>query len=229
MSTAVTLARGPSLPIVASNVLAAIALAGAAPAASTIALACAAMLVLYVSGCLLDDAFDRELDRLQHPARPIPAGDARAAFVFDLGFVLLGAGVALVAVAALATGAGARPVVSAVALATLVVFYVSNHHGNRWAPVLLGLCRAGVYTTVALLVRRDLCAEVVVGAALAAAYLVALASTARVKGALGAGLALLDALLAALLGRTDLALASLGCFAVALALHAALRDHGTKM
>ena len=286
------LARAPGLPIVASNVLAAIALAsggappasgsvtrgaGAFPAASTVVLACTAMIAMFVAGCLLDDAFDRDHDRELHPERPIPAGEVRPALVFDLGFALLGVGIALVAAAAFATGAGAKPIVAALALAALVVRYAANHHGSRWAPVVLGLCRAGVYTTVALLVRPDLCAEVVVGALLAATYLVALAAAARVRdlaelpsarplallalpfvlarpsgpaapvlyaglfvwvlrallqlrggrvraavGALAAGMALLDALLAANLGRIELAGASIACFLVTMALQAVL-------
>jgi len=291
LSTALRLARASSLPIVASNVLAAIALAGgkppasgsttrgadAFPAMSTVALAGGAMIAMFVAGCLLDDAFDRELDREHHPDRPIPAGEVRASLVFDLGFALLGAGVALVAAAAVATGAGVKPIVAALALATLIVRYAASHHGSRWAPVVLGLCRAGVYTTVALLVRPDLCAEVVVGATLAAAYLIALAWAARVRelaelpsawplallalpfvlarpdgpaapavyagffvwvlrallqlrggrvrdaiGALTAGMALLDALLAANLGRIELAVASIACFLVTIALQAVL-------
>ena len=224
-STALRLARAPSLPIVASNVLAAIALAGAHPGLPAIACASAAMIAMFVAGCFLDDAFDRDLDRELHPDRPIPAGEVRAALVFDLGFALLGAGIAFVAAAAVITGAGAKPIVIAFLLATLIVRYAANHHGSAWAPVVLGLCRACVYTTVALLVRPDLCIEVVVGAALAATYLVALAAVARVRssvGALAAGLALIDAVLAAALGRSELAGASLACFAITLLLQAVL-------
>jgi 4-hydroxybenzoate polyprenyltransferase len=274
LSTALRLARVSHLPTITSNVLAAIALAGVFPATSTVAIACAALSAMYVGGMFLNDAFDRDSDRIDRRDRPIPAGEAHAAVVFDAGFVLVLAGIVAIAALALATGAGGKPILSAIALGTLIVFYDAKHKGNPWAPLLLGLCRAGVYTTAALLVRPDLCAEVLVGAALLVAYFVGFTFTARdqrvaeltmvwplalvalpfviarpsgpsavaiyagfalwvlralvqLRGrlvreavtSLVAGIALLDALLIANLGRVELAGAAIAAFVASMALH----------
>jgi 4-hydroxybenzoate polyprenyltransferase len=177
--TALRLGRVSNLPTVSSNVLAAIALAGAHPAPSTIALACFAMSMMYVAGMFLNDAFDREIDRVERPERPIPSGEVAAATVFDTGFALLAAGITLVAIGAFLSGAGWKPVVSAVALGSLIIFYDANHKKNPFAPLVMGLCRAAVYTTAALLVRPDLCNSVLLGCALLLAYLIGLTYVAR--------------------------------------------------
>ena len=179
LSTALRLGRVSNLPTVTSNVVAAIALAGGHPGASTIVLACVAMSLMYIAGMWLNDAFDRDIDRVERPERPIPSGEVTAATVFDAGFVMLGGGVAVVALAAFATGAGGKPIVSAVALASLIIFYDANHKQNPLSPIVMGLCRAGVYTTAALLVRPDLCTAVLVGCTLLLTYLVGLTYAAR--------------------------------------------------
>src|SRR5439155_10768617 len=103
LSTALKLGRVSNLPTVTSNVLAAIALAGGFPATATIVLACVAMSLMYVAGMYLNDAFDRDIDRVERPERPIPAGEVHASTVFDVGFVLLLSGILLVAALALST------------------------------------------------------------------------------------------------------------------------------
>jgi UbiA prenyltransferase family protein len=179
LSTALRLGRVSNLPTVTSNVVAAVALAGGHPSPGTLVAACVALSLMYVAGMWLNDAFDRDLDRALRPERPIPRGEVAAATVFDVGFLMLGAGIVLVSVTAMATGAGWKPVMSVVALASLIVFYDANHKQNPLSPVVMGLCRAAVYTTAALLVRADLCAPVVVGCAMLLAYLVGLTYAAR--------------------------------------------------
>jgi hypothetical protein len=179
LATALRLGRVSNLPTVTSNVLAAIALAGVGASTATVVLACAAMSMMYVAGMFLNDAFDRDLDRVERPERPIPSGEIDAASVFAAGFALLVGGVLVVAFAAVVTGAGLRPIASAIALAALIVFYDAYHKQNPWSPMVMGLCRAAVYTTAALLVRDNLCSEVLVGAALLLAYLVGLTFVAR--------------------------------------------------
>ena len=174
LSTALRLGRVSSLPTVVSNVLAAIALAGGFPHAATLVLVCVAMSLFYLAGTFLNDAFDRDLDRVDRLDRPIPAGEVHAATVFDAGFVMLFAGVLLVVVLSLATGAGGKPILCAIWLGSLIVFYDAHHKGNAWAPLLMGLIRASVYVIAALLVRPELSGEVLVGAALLVAYLVGL-------------------------------------------------------
>ena len=179
LRTALRLGRVASLPTVSTNVLAAIVLAGRRPPAVTVVLACIAMSMLYLAGTFLNDAFDRDLDRLEQPTRPIPSGAATAGFVFDVGFALLLGGALLVIVLALATGAGWKPIVSVLALGSLIVFYNADHKGNVFAPLVMGLCRAGVYATAALLVRPDLCIEVLTGCLVLVAYLVGQSYVAR--------------------------------------------------
>jgi len=179
LSTALKLGRVSNLPTVTSNVLAAIALAGTHARPSTIALACFAMSLMYVAGMFLNDAFDRDHDRQNRPERPIPSGEVAAAVVFDAGFALLLGGIALVAVTALLGGAGWKPVLSAIALGSMIVFYDAYHKENALAPLVMGLCRAGVYTTAALLVRPDLCDAVLLGTAILLAYLIGLTYVAR--------------------------------------------------
>ena len=179
LETALRLGRVSNLPTVTSNVLAAVALAGGRASVATIALVCTALSLMYVAGMYLNDAFDRDIDRVERPERPIPSGEVAAATVFDIGFVLLGGGVVLVAATALATGAGWKPLLSAVALGSLIIFYDANHKDNPWAPVVMGLCRAGVYVTAALVVRPHLSQEVVFGAGLLVAYLIGLTNAAH--------------------------------------------------
>ena len=221
LSTVLRLGRVASLPPLASNVIAAVVLAAAVPSAATVIGTCVALAMMQLGGMLLNDAFDRDLDRVHRPERPIPRGEVHAGLVFDAGFVLLLGGIIAVAVLALATGAGGKPIVSAVALGSLIVLFDAFHHGNRWAPILLGLCRAGVYTTAALLVAPHLPAAVLAGAAVAGAYQALAASRPRSR-ALFASLALVDALLVLHHGRLEAAAGSVAAFALTIVLQAIL-------
>ena len=179
LTTALRLGRVSNLPTVTSNVIAAVALAGGHPSRAVLVATCVALSLMYVAGMWLNDAFDRDLDRVERPERPIPAGEVGAGTVFDVGFVMLAAGIVVVAATAIAIGAGWKPVVSVVALGSLIIFYDANHKQNPVSPVIMGLCRAAVYTTAALLVRDDLCAPVLLGCGLLLVYLVGLTYAAR--------------------------------------------------
>ena len=176
---ALRLGRVSNLPTVTSNVLAAIALSGAEPSATHVAMLCVALSLFYEGGMFLNDAFDREIDRAQRPERPIPSGAIDAASVFAWGFALLVSGVALVGALAIAHGGGGLAVVSALALASVIVFYDLNHKGNPLSPLVMGLCRAGVYTTAALSVSGALAPAVLVGAGALIAYLIGLTYVAK--------------------------------------------------
>jgi hypothetical protein len=271
LSTALRLGRVSNVPTVTSNVLAAIALAHARPSTLTIVAACTALSLMYVAGMWLNDAFDRDLDRVERPERPIPSGEVSAATVFDAGFAMLLGGITLVVATAFSVGAGWKPIMSVVSLASLIIFYNANHRRNPLSPVLIGLCRAAVYTTAALLVRADLSPDVLVGSTLMLAYLVGLTYAGNVASGLAlgflglpflvafpgeppaiviyilfamwvvravqsiragdaatgisglvAGISLLDALLIANLGRTELVLPAIAAFAVTTTLQRAL-------
>jgi 4-hydroxybenzoate polyprenyltransferase len=218
LATALRLGRVSDLPTVASNVLAAIALAGVYPRAHAIVLACFAMALMYAAGAFLNDAFDRDHDREHRPGRPIPAGEVHAAVVFDSGFVLLVGGIVAVAITAIVLGAGWKPVWSVLALGSLIVFYDASHMHSRFAPLVMTLCRLSVYTTAALLFRRDLCNEVVLGGGLLAAPFL----LARPTDGFVAAISLLDGAACWYAGRPELAFAAFAAFAATTLLRRAL-------
>lgn len=178
-SVALRLGRVSNLPTVTSNVLAAIALSGARPSAWRIVIVCLAMSLLYVAGMYLNDAFDREIDARERPDRPIPSGQITASTVFAAGFALLGSGVIVVAALCLATGVTWTATISAAVLAALIIVYDLRHKRIRWSPIVMGLCRVGVYTTASLAVSGQLDRAVVIAAACVLAYLIGLTYVAR--------------------------------------------------
>lgn len=179
LGVALRLGRVSNLPTVTSNVLAAVALAGARPSALALAAVCAGMSLLYIAGMFLNDAFDHSIDALERPDRPIPSGQVTAAAVFAAGFLLLAFGVLVVAGVAVATGSGWPPIASVVALAVLIVFYDIHHKRNPVAPFVMGLCRVGVYTTAALATGASLSKPLWYGCGALLAYLVGLTYVAK--------------------------------------------------
>jgi 4-hydroxybenzoate polyprenyltransferase len=179
LSVALRLGRVSNLPTVTSNVLAAVALSGVSAGGWTVAALCVAMSMMYVAGMFLNDAFDRDIDRVERPERPIPSGEVSAEAVFDAGFALLGGGIVVVAITALASGAGWKPVLAAIALASLIIIYDAFHKKNPLAPLVMGLCRAGVYVTAALVVVPDPGVDVWLGVAAMVSYLIGLTYVAR--------------------------------------------------
>ncbi|QNT71047.1 UbiA family prenyltransferase [Defluviicoccus vanus] len=161
---ALLLGRVSNLPTVWSNVLAGATLSGAilSPAARpALAAIVLAVSLLYLAGMYLNDAFDRRIDARERPERPIPAGRVTAATVFTAGFAMMASGLLLLAVmtsllpplplpTALPPMAGALPLFSGAALAAAIVAYDAYHKGNRFSPVIMGLCRALVYVTSAV-------------------------------------------------------------------------------
>ncbi len=72
---------------------------------------------LYAGGVVLNDFFDRRLDAIERPERPIPSGRVAAASAAALGTTLLVAGVAA------ASQATRDALFVAVAIAAFVVLY----------------------------------------------------------------------------------------------------------
>jgi 4-hydroxybenzoate polyprenyltransferase len=92
---------------------------------------------LYAGGIVLNDFFDRAIDRLERPERPIPSGRVPAGAAAALGGGLLLAGVALAFAGTPAAGW------IAAAIAAAVLLY--DARGKRYAPVApanMALCRA---------------------------------------------------------------------------------------
>ncbi len=92
---------------------------------------------LYAGGVVLNDVFDREIDRIERPERPIPSGRVPAKTVAILGASLLGAGILS------ATQATRTAAIVATLIAAFVLLY--DAWGKRQTligPVNMGMCRA---------------------------------------------------------------------------------------
>jgi 4-hydroxybenzoate polyprenyltransferase len=95
-----------------------------------------ATVCLYAGGVVLNDFFDRELDALERPERPIPSGRVPARQAAALGTALLAGGVVEAAQGTSAAGAVAA------AIALFVVLYDARTKRHAIAgPVNMGLCR----------------------------------------------------------------------------------------
>ncbi|HTV23444.1 MAG TPA: UbiA family prenyltransferase, partial [Polyangiaceae bacterium] len=180
LSVWLRLGRVSNLPTVWSNVLAALALAGGlAPEPRVLALALA-FSVFYVGGMYLNDAFDRHIDAVERPTRPIPSGQVSARVVFAIGFGALALGTAITALVARATGASVvRATLSGLALAGCIVFYDAYHKKNPLSPLVMGACRVMIYVAVAYSVSDQLDTRVLCGAAALWCHLIGLTYAAK--------------------------------------------------
>jgi 4-hydroxybenzoate polyprenyltransferase len=179
LSVALRLGRVSNLPTVTSNVLAAVALSGGRPGRLALIAICVAMSLMYVAGMFLNDAFDREIDARERPERPIPSGQVHAAAVFDAGFAMLLAGIALTAIVAVTSGTGLRAIGCAAGLGILIILYDAYHKQNPASPIVMGLCRVGVYATAAFAVTRDADPALTRGMLALLCYLIGLTYIAR--------------------------------------------------
>jgi 4-hydroxybenzoate polyprenyltransferase len=173
------LGRVSNLPTVWTNALCGVVLAGA-PLDLRAAMLAAAFSFSYVGGMFLNDAFDRHIDAVERPERPIPRGLVSAGEVFAAGFAMLAVGVALVATAAFAPGGGGFiAVVASFALSGAIVLYDAWHKNNPFSTVLMAACRVLVYMTAALAVSGRVDPPVVKAAALLLAYVMGLTYVAK--------------------------------------------------
>lgn len=129
------LARPANLFTAAADILAGSAAAGAWTA-PVLGLLVPAGVCLYAGGVVFNDVFDRHLDAIERPERPIPSGLATAKAAAVLGAILLLAGIFLAFLASPSSG------MMAVAIAVSVLLYDrwSKHHALA-GPVNMGLCR----------------------------------------------------------------------------------------
>jgi 4-hydroxybenzoate polyprenyltransferase len=97
----------------------------------------AATMCLYGGGVVLNDFFDRRLDAIERPERPIPSGRVSATRAATLGIALLAVGVIA------ASRATRAAFFVAVAIAACVVLYdsLTKRHAIV-GPINMGLCRA---------------------------------------------------------------------------------------
>ena len=91
---------------------------------------------LYAGGVTLNDFFDRELDTVERPERPIPSGRVRPAAAAYLGAALLATGILA------ATQISSEAVAIAAAIALFVLLYDTwGKHRIFFGPVNMGTCR----------------------------------------------------------------------------------------
>jgi 4-hydroxybenzoate polyprenyltransferase len=90
---------------------------------------------LYLAGMVLNDYFDRKVDALERPQRPIPSGDVSAGAAFAIGTALLVLGIALAGLR------GAASLGVAAALAVAIVGYDAVLKSTALGPVAMGSCR----------------------------------------------------------------------------------------
>jgi 4-hydroxybenzoate polyprenyltransferase len=167
------LGRVSNLPTVWTNVLAAVVLSSGDWRGRHLGLLLMSMSLCYVGGMYLNDYFDRAIDARERPDRPIPSRAISAHAVAAVGFVLLGCGFVLVAMA----GVGAADV-SIALLAAAIVAYDLHHKGNPLGPAIMGACRALVYVTAAALA-GSISVFIIVAATAVAAYVAGLTYAAR--------------------------------------------------
>ena len=92
---------------------------------------------LYAGGVVLNDVFDRDVDRIERPERPIPSGRVSTSAAALLGGALLLSGIALAAQANLTA------MYVAMAIGALVLFYDAEAKKHaQMGPVTMGACRA---------------------------------------------------------------------------------------
>ena len=198
----VRLARFSNLPTIWTNVLAGTLISGAAFVKTDVCRLCLAISLLYTAGMFLNDAFDREFDARVRPDRPIPAGDVTAGEAFSIGWLLLAAGVLVIAVQ------GPRASFAwASLLAAAIVLYNYRHKHNPLGPIVMGVCRGLVYC-VAASASGTVTTTVIVAASALTVYVITLTWIAKRAGAnagwlipiLIAGISVVDAVVVAVGG-----------------------------
>ncbi len=135
------LLRPANVATALADVLAGVSVAGLSLGAGTPGTALAWLLVatacLYAGGIVLNDVFDRGIDAVERPERPIPSGRIPAVRAALAGAVLLAVGVA----AAAATGPAPAFVALGIVIAVVAYDGWGKHHPFI-GPVNMGLCRA---------------------------------------------------------------------------------------
>jgi hypothetical protein len=184
LADALRLGRVSNLPTVWTNGLAGATLAGGAavPPAGPLLVLLAVLSLFYVGGMYLNDAFDRRIDARERPQRPIPSGRVAAGTVFVAGFGQLAAALTLLAVldsTLTPAGGGAGAITAGGTLAAAIVVYDAWHKGNPFGPLIMGLCRALVYVTAALVMAGRLPAGVSIAALMLLCHVAGLSYAAK--------------------------------------------------
>lgn len=180
IQTCLKLGRVSNLPTVWTNTLAGVVLAGGLPDNWGIVLLLLAMSLAYTGGMFLNDAFDRVIDAVERPERPIPSGQISSTRVFLAGYTMLTSALILISICALAPGGGGwRAIIAALALCAAIILYNLWHKGNPFSPFIMGLCRMLVYITAGWTVSTEVSSGLYIGAVALLCYLIGLTYTAK--------------------------------------------------
>jgi 4-hydroxybenzoate polyprenyltransferase len=178
-SIALRLGRVSNLPTVWTNVFAALALSGALGGWPALGLA-VSMSLYYLGGMYLNDAFDRHIDAIERPQRPIPSGQVSAGLVFVLGFSWLLFGFLELMKEAHRQGTPLLyPALSGLGLVACIVGYDLYHKQNPLSPVLMGMCRVLVYVSAGLAMQSQLSRGLLLGAVALLCHLIGLSYAAK--------------------------------------------------
>jgi 4-hydroxybenzoate polyprenyltransferase len=135
------LLRAANVFTAASNVIAGFLIVrGMWTPAETLALLVGSSACLYLAGMVLNDVYDAELDAVERPERPIPAGHIPRTTASSAGWALLTSGVLLSWLAAVTTG-HPLPGLIAVLLAFAIVRYDKALKATWAGPIAMGWCR----------------------------------------------------------------------------------------
>ena len=179
-TTFLRLGRVSNLPTVWSNTIAGVVLAGASLHDWRILALLLAMSLAYTGGMFLNDAFDKDIDAIERPERPIPSGLVSASSVYYAGFAMLGVAVLLIACCAMVSGGGGWPAIfAALSLAAAIVLYNAWHKNNPLSPFVMGLCRMLVYVTAGWTLTSEPSSFLYFGAVVLLCYLIGLTYTAK--------------------------------------------------
>ena len=145
------LLRISALPTAISNILMAFLLVHQAWTPSLeLCLLIFASSFLYLAGMVLNDVFDIEIDRIQRPSRPLPAGSISLKTAKTAGYLLISLGVGLASLAGwvgsgsnpfLLTSPFTRSTIIAILLAVCILLYNGAMKRTLFAPFLMGSCR----------------------------------------------------------------------------------------
>ncbi len=169
------LGRVSNLPTVWTNCLAGAALSGSALEMPALLLLAAALSCFYTGGMFLNDAFDHRHDEKSRPGRPIPAGEIGLSEVYALGFGLLVAGqLGIYAASVLQSGPRLEPLVIALILGVLIVYYNYRHKTDPYSPVVMAVCRGLIYLIAGSVAAGSPSVQLWAGALVLASYVAGL-------------------------------------------------------
>lgn len=91
---------------------------------------------LYAGGVVLNDVFDRNIDRVERPERPIPSGRVTTAAAATFGAILLAAGILAARLAS-----SESFIVALLLAATILLYDAWGKRQRLFGPVNMGACR----------------------------------------------------------------------------------------